>query len=493
MKSNLSEELRNYSNSDFYPFHMPGQKRNTEGTGLPEFYGYDITEIDGFDNLHQPEGHIDKMQKEAAQLYHSEETYFLINGSTAGILSAISAVSEKGGKLLIARNCHKAVYHGAFLNRMEICYIYPEMIPEYDIAGEISVQSVEKEIEKILSDGKGSIAGVVITSPTYDGVSSSVKDIAKAVHRYGIPLIVDQAHGAHFGFHFAYPESAVTEGADIVIHSVHKTLAAPTQTAIIHKNGHLVDSEKLRKYLHIYQSSSPSYPLMAGIETALDLLEKEGAERLERLFEWKQKLQKAAEKFRCVRICPFTEPGKIIISVKNSGMTGQQLYDIFREKYHLQMEMASGSYVTAILTMMDKEEGIIRLLKAMEETDSQCECEEYGDNEGELRAHVGGNQLSELSFGKTLPEKAMELWQAYTALYEETDLCQVIPEESVAAEFVNLYPPGIPLLVPGEIVDKNILKVIEGYLKNGYNVQGIENNKIKVVKLPKEGEHYEKN
>lgn len=490
MKSRLLEELKKYSNSDFYPFHMPGHKRNTEDTEMPELYRYDITEIDGFDNLHQPEGIIKEMQKEAAQLYHSEETYFLINGSTSGILSAISAVSEKGGKLLIARNCHKSVYHGAFLNRLEICYIYPDIIQEYNVAGGISVQSIEKEISKILTKEGNVIAGVVITSPTYDGISSNVKDIAEAVHRYGIPLIVDQAHGAHFGFHPAYPKSAVTEGADIVIHSVHKTLPAPTQTAIIHKNGHLVNSEKLRRYLHIYQSSSPSYPLMAGIETSLQLLKDKGEERLERLASWSAFIKNRAEKLNYMKICPLTEPGKIIISVKDSGMTGQQLYDIFRDKYHLQMEMASGSYVTAILTMMDEEEGIIRLVKAMEEIDRVCSDRAAVNEKEEKKDSV---YCCGLSMVEPVPQKAMELWQAYIASYEEIDLFQSVPDSSVAAEFVNLYPPGIPLLVPGEIIDKNILEVIEQYLKNGYNVQGIENNKIKVVRLPKEGERYEEN
>lgn len=495
MRDNLLDKLKDYNNSDFYPFHMPGHKRNIEGKQLPEFYRYDITEIDGFDNLHQPEGIILEAQEKAASLYHSEETYFLVNGSTSGILSAVSAVSEQGGKLLIARNCHKAVYHGAFLNRMEICYIYPELISEYDMAGAILPEDLKKEIQHILSEKDVKIAGVVITSPTYDGVSSDIREIAKVVHSYGIPLIVDQAHGAHFGFHPDYPKSAVAEGADIVIHSVHKTLPAPTQTAIIHKNGNLVDSEKLRRYLRIYQSSSPSYPLMVGMETALDLLEEEGYERLERLSGWNQSVKEAAENFKYIRICPLTEPGKIIISVKGSGITGQQLYDIFREKYHLQMEMASGSYVTAILTMMDKEEGIVRLIKALEEVDAVLSNRpQISDEESEEQRICS----SELSFQNLLPKKAMELWQAYTCSYEEADLRTLWDSISrqnplVAAEFVNLYPPGIPLLVPGEIIDENILPVIEQYLKNGYNVQGIENNKIKAVKLPEEGENYEKN
>lgn len=493
MKSNLFEELQSYCQSDFYPFHMPGHKRNIDIQNLPEFYQYDITEIDGFDNLHQPEGIIDDAQKRAAKLYGSEETYFLVNGSTAGILSAVSAISEQGGTILIARNCHKSVYHAAFLNRLKIEYIYPEMIREYDIAGKISEQEVQNKIESILLENKTKIVGVVITSPTYDGISSNVANITEIVHSYGIPLIVDQAHGAHFGFHPDYPKNAVSMGVDIVIHSVHKTLPAPTQTAIIHKNGNLVDSEKLRRYLHIYQTSSPSYPLMAGIDTAINILEKEGYEKLAKLSNYSKLIKQTAENLKYLEICPLTEPGKVIISAKNYCLTGQKLYSIFRDKYHLQMEMAAGSYVTAILSIMDKEEGIFRLIKAIEEIDQMVP--EISDGDCVERK-------KELSFSDVLfPRKSMELWEAYISPCEEVELS--VPADSitllgnkspyVAAEFINIYPPGIPIIVPGEILDEDILQIISEYLKNGYNVQGIENNKIKVVRLPKEGEHYEKN
>ncbi len=479
MKGNLLKSLKDYSDSDFYPFHMPGHKRSELCNLFSGFYQYDITEIDEFDNLHQPEGIIAKAQKEAAMLYGSEETYFLINGSTSGILSAISAVSEEGDSLLIARNCHKSVYHGAFLNRMELYYIYPEFLPEYDISGEVTAEDIQRQIEYICQKSGKKPAAVIITSPSYDGISSDIYKIADMVHSYGIPLIVDQAHGAHLGFHPAYPEHAVAQGADIVVQSVHKTLPAPTQTALIHKNGRLVDSRKLQRYLHIYQTSSPSYPLMAGIEEAILTLKKEGYERLERLANWKEMIYEVAQDLSSIKICPHTEPGKVIISVKKSGITGAWLYDIFREKYHLQMEMSSGSYVTAILTMMDKEEGIERLINALREIDATLV-----NYEKEINGQVFGTWVE--------PIKKLELWKAYMLPCEEKEIND-FSGGLVAAEFINLYPPGIPLIVPGEIIDKNILNIIKEYLKNGYNVQGIENNKIKVVMLPQKGECYEKN
>ena len=256
MKRNLFEELKTYGESDFYPFHMPGHKRNPDSGFLPEMYKIDITEIDGFDNLH-----------------HAE-----------------AALSDRGKKLIMARNCHKAVYHGAFLNQLETEYIYPKMIEEFGISDGITAQQVEDKIQEIIlregiSDEQAGklIAGIVVTSPTYDGILSDVNSIVKIAHNYGIPVIVDQAHGAHFGFHSAFPENAVSDGADLVIHSTHKTLPAPTQTALLHYNSLLVSLETVKKYLRIYQSSSPSYVLMAGIDSCMDFVKREGQERLEQL------------------------------------------------------------------------------------------------------------------------------------------------------------------------------------------------------------------
>lgn len=489
MNRGLYDSLKNYSDSDFYPFHMPGHKRNQESGALAEFYQIDITEIEGFDNLHQPESVIREAQERAAQLYHSRETYFLVNGSTAGILSAVSAIAGRAEKLIIARNCHKAVYHAAFLNRLKICYLYPEMIREFDLAGSILPESLEVLIQDILSkEGdpgqKASelIAGVVITSPTYDGITSDVREIAKIAHSYGIPLIVDQAHGAHFGMHPAYPENAVKEGADFVIHSVHKTLPAPTQTALIHRNGDLTDGELLRKYLRIYQSSSPSYLLMAGIDEAIRLVRQEGSARLDALICMRNEFLNTVKNCKYVRVCPYTEPGKLVISVKASSFTGQMLYDLLQEKYHLQMEMASGSYVLAILTMMDRREGIDRLSSALLEIDTLLirEQEERRTFTGNYTEYTESRWcLSDMDLH---PEIRLDLRDAYLSSCEEVEFHSA--QGHMAAEFVNLYPPGIPLLVPGEVLSEQMAGVIGKCQKSGYTVHGVHDNKIKVVKLP---------
>lgn len=486
MKKRLLESLKNYNESDYYPFHMPGHKGRVKKDGLGEIYRYDLTEIDGFDNLHAPKSILKEAEERAAELYCSEETYYLINGSTSGILSAVSAAASRARGLIVARNCHRAVYHAAFLNHMELHYVYPEIIREYDMAGPVTAENLECLIKEILMKAGEKpekagelIAGVVITSPTYDGISSDIRKIADLLHRYNLPLIVDQAHGAHFGLHSVYPENAVKEGADLVIHSVHKTLPAPTQTALIHRNGTLIDGEILKKYLRIYQSSSPSYILMAGIDEAVRIVKEEGGQRLEHLLHLRADFLKKIAACRYIKVCPLTEPGKLIVSVKGTSMTGQMLYDVLRERYHLQMEMASASYVTAILSMMDEEEGMNRLAHALIQIDK------------DIIKKKGQDKF--LNFN-VRAIKSLNIWEAYMAPFLEVELDQA--EGEIAAEFINLYPPGIPILVPGEVFERKLIGEIQFYLESGYTVQGIFEHRVRVVKSPQLHEmedYYEKN
>lgn len=478
MSEGLYNNLKEYSQSDFYPFHMPGHKRSLESGALADFYQMDITEIDGFDNLHQPSSIIKDAQERAAELYHSEETYFLINGSTVGILSAVSAVAGKAKCLIIARNCHKAVYHAAFLNRLKLYYIYPESIEEYGIAGSVQPEKLRDMIEKILSKKRTGkkmpsevIAGIVITSPTYEGIVSDVKKIAEVAHSYGLPLIVDQAHGAHFGIHSSYPESAVTEGADLVVHSMHKTLPAPTQTALIHRNGVLTDKELLKKYLRIFQSSSPSYLLMTGIDEAVRIVSKEGYGRLEKLFQRRVRLMKEIKNCVYIQICPYTEPGRLVIFIKNRVMTGHLLYEMLRMEYHLQMEMEAGNYVIAILSMMDRNEGFERLSRALIEIDAMLV-----KGEKNIESKREKEKLPDLNL---YPKVRLDLWKAYQAPYEEIEIEKA--QGRIAAEFISLYPPGIPLLVPGEVWNQKMVHAVLSYQEEGYVIQGICNNKIKVL------------
>ena len=293
----LYDRLKAYSESDYYGFHMPGHKRNKKyvNAGLP--CEWDITEIEGFDDLHHAEGILKEAQEQAAQVYRADETHFLVNGSTVGLLSAVLGVTEREDTILVARNCHKSVYHAIDMKELHPVYLYPEFDSQAGLNTKVSADDVEKALVE-----NPKIRAVVIVSPTYDGVVSDVKAISEVVHKKGIPLIVDEAHGAHFGFHSYFPKNSNFQGADIVIHSLHKTLPSLTQTALLHMNGTLVNREAVRDYLHMLQSSSPSYLLMASIDSCVNLLKQEGANLFDPYVVRLEKLRKSLKKLQSLQL-----------------------------------------------------------------------------------------------------------------------------------------------------------------------------------------------
>ena len=367
----LYKKLESYGQSDYYPFHMPGHKRNPDSVRGDFPFERDITEIEGFDNLHHPEDILLEAQKNVSKLYGTKESYYSVNGSTAALLAAISAAVPRKGQILVARNCHKAVYHAMYLRELKPTYIYPQMDMKWWINGGIFPDKVERCLAE-----NPEIKAVLITSPTYDGVVSDVKAIAEITHKYEIPLIVDEAHGAHFHFSNYFPTSAVELGADLVIQSFHKTLPAMTQTAILHNCSDRVDGRLIRRFMGIYQTSSPSYILMASIDACIDTMAAEGYEMFR---EFTKMLEQARKRLSQCRYICLADPekdvngvfdydrSKLIFSTVNSTLTGAQLYDILLERYHIQMEMETETYSLALAAVGDREEGFERLCQAIEE------------------------------------------------------------------------------------------------------------------------------
>ncbi len=463
----LFEKLDEYGRGDVYPYHMPGHKRHGCGSLCEEIYRKDITEIEGFDDLHQPTGILRDLQTHAAKLYGAEESFYLVNGSTAGILSAVSAVLPFGGHILMARNCHKSAYHAAYLRNLKVSYLYPDLMGEYDIFDGIRPEQVREALEQ-----ETGIEAVLIVSPTYEGRISDVAGIARVVHEKGIPLIVDEAHGAHLGFSEDFAPNSCQAGADLVIHSVHKTLPSPTQTALLHVNGAIVDRQRLRRFLHIYQSSSPSYLLMAGIDNALQYVEEKGAEAFAAFAaNYARLFQELSECGHLRFLSPEAgkqDIGKLLISTKMTNMSGKKLYDILLQKYHLQLEMAAETYALAMFTLNDTKEGYERLKSALLEIDKTLErktSDKSGADCPSGRLFLQ-NPASPDTVGAVSLAAAWDGEKRFVRLQESLGL--------FAGEFVNLYPPGVPLLAPGEVITAQLIKDIKRYLKCGLKVQGIE-------------------
>ena len=491
----LLERLTEYVGSDAYPFHMPGHKRREIPDGIPggfpDPYGIDITEIDGFDNLHHAEGILKDAMETVAAIYGADRSWYLVNGSTCGILSAVFAATENGGKILTARNCHKAVYHAICLNRLEAEYLYPEEITEFRINGGIRAEDVRKALEKDAmrcagnsGDVRGKITkiqAVLITSPTYEGVVSDIRAIADAAHEYGIPLIVDEAHGAHLEYAdqcHSFPKSALEYGADIVIQSLHKTLPCFTQTAILHVKGKLVDQDRISRYLSMFQTSSPSYLFMAGMERCIRYMDGDGRnemiryeKRLERFMERMEGLQvlEVLDREICgkYRTVAGWDPSKIVVStMRAEDFHGEELAETLRRKYHLEMEMTAPEYVIAMTSLMDTEEGFERLGTALLEIDGALRRRMESGRKEKAASETPEGLESKLSH----PVRRMLICEAMDADTERTAFQDTVGK--VSAEFVYLYPPGIPIIAPGEVFTDAIVEKIMAYKAAGLLVQG---------------------
>lgn len=474
----LYKKLESYGKSDYYPFHMPGHKRNKASSAGDFPFERDITEISGFDNLHHAEGILKEVQENAAQIYGTKKCFFSVNGSTAALLAAVSASVNKGGKILVARNCHKAVYHALYLRDLQPVYVYPHEDKRLGINGGISARSVERYLEE-----NQDVQAVLLTSPTYDGVVSDIKEIAEVVHRHEIPLIVDEAHGAHFHFSNYFPTSAAELGADLVIQSFHKTLPAMTQTAVLHNCSDRVDSRLIRRFMGIYQSSSPSYILMASMDACMEKMSSDGNEMFREFTKILEKARRRLSECKYIRLVSPEigtagvfdyDRSKLLFSTRYASMTGSELAQILLEKYHIQVEMETEHYVLALAAVGDSEEGFERLCQAIEEIDQE-----------EAQKKKEKREAEEPKAGRTAYTSLSQFMSITEAMESESEIRKL--EESVgriSAEFGYLYPPGIPLIVPGEQITGQFIRNMRIYMEEGLYLQGLEdytNETIRVV------------
>ena len=482
----MYQQLISYGESDVYPFHMPGHKRRA--LPFPNPYTIDITEIDGFDNLHHAEGLIREAEERAAKLYGADRSYYLVNGSTCGLLAAICAAARRGDKVLAARNCHKAVYHAVPMQGLAVEFLYPA-ITRGDLQGQITAAQVEEALTK-----HPDIAVVILTSPTYEGIVSDVAAIAACCHAHGAALIVDEAHGAHFGFGAGFPENAVRLGADAVIMSLHKTLPSFTQTALLHCNGTRIDPGRVARYLGVYETSSPSYLFMAGMDACIDLIREQGAElfaeyrrRLDAFYRDTADLAQLHVMRRedlCKEEAYDWDDSKLIIYAGTMG--GEALHQELRGHYHLQMEMVSADYVLGMTSLMDTDEGMRRLVTTLHEIDEKNRrmAEPHETAEENRKTELDG-EVPEAGFTARMYRKnprRMQIYQALDLAYREVPLDEAVGK--MAADYVYLYPPGIPLIVPGEVITEEFIRHIRECRERKLNVEGQGNlapGRIKIV------------
>lgn len=462
----LYDKLKKYSKSGVYPFHMPGHKRNPmlcDGT-MP--YEIDLTEIDGFDNLHNAEGCILEVQNLAERLYNVKKAFLLVNGATGGILSAVRAMTNRGDKVIVARNSHKSVY-----NALELCgltpkYIVPKVDKEFGINCSITPSQAEKAIREN-PDAKL----LIITSPTYEGAVSDIKEISRIAHSHNVSVLVDEAHGAHFPFSDSFPVEAIQCGADVAVASLHKTLPSLTQTALLlTSNEELINP--LAENLAIFETSSPSYIFMSAIEKCLEFCENASAfdEYIERLNSFNEKCKNLKKiKVLCYgndevknhRFFDF-DVSKITISVRGLDINGTQLAEILRDDFKIEPEMVCSDYVLLISTVCDTDEGFARLINALQIIDSKCSVKE----------------LNACRYSITMPKIAVKPCECSG---KDGKFCLLEHSiDKISLEYVWAYPPGIPIIAKGEIITQDIANIIIAQIASGINVCSTKG------KIPKE-------
>lgn len=462
----LYDKLKMYSESGVYPFHMPGHKRNLMLCDGIMPYEIDLTEIDGFDNLHNAEGCILEVQNLAEKLYNVKKAFLLVNGATGGILSAVRAMTNRGDKVLVARNSHKSVY-----NALELCGLTPKyIVPKVDKEFGINCSITPSQAEKAIMENPDAKL-LIITSPTYEGAVSDIKEISRIAHLHNVSVLVDEAHGAHFPFSGSFPVEAIQCGADVAVASLHKTLPSLTQTALLlTSNEELINP--LAENLAIFETSSPSYVFMSAIEKCLEFCENASAfdEYIKRLNSFNEKC-KSLKKIKVLcygndevknhRFFDF-DISKITVSVRGLDINGTQLAEILRNDFKIEPEMVCSDYVLLISTVCDTDEGFARLINALQIIDSKCSVKE----------------LNACRYSITMPKIAVKPCECSG---KDGEFCLLEHSiDKISLEYVWAYPPGIPIIAKGEIITQDIANIIIAQIASGINVCSTKG------KIPKE-------
>ena len=431
----LGAALKLYLGTDPLPMHMPGGKRNPDF--VSQAFLRDITEIEGFDNLHSPAGLIKDMEDCAASLWKAGNAFLSVNGSSALILAAIwsAAIQNPETKILTAMNCHLAVWNAIEITGSVVVPLMPAFDPELPFAGHVSASDVEKMLAR-----DPSIKTVVITSPTYEGVVSDTEEIFRITRKYDAILITDCAHGAHLGLDdgFFGPDAK----GDLVIKSLHKTLSSPTQTAVMLRNeGCPIDVPLIRRGLDIFETSSPSYILLQGISKCLALLNSKGPEILK---PWENAIAYAENDLSSLRNfklwkAPVRERSKFVLMGN-----GNMLLEYLRGTFNIECEAGFPSHLIAMTGIGDTEETLKRFCDAVTATDDV----------------IDGQYAPAEFVSRPYPKFAITLQEATKSRSRSVELEPEFAIGLPSSEFIYGFPPGIPLLIPGEVITEDTVKVL---------------------------------
>lgn len=473
------------------PFYTPGHKRG-EGISQPladllgtKIFRADLTELADLDNLFAPQGVIQQAQQLAAEAFGASQTWFLVNGSTCGIEAAILATCGTGDKIILPRNVHSSAIAGLILSGAIPIFLNPEYDPVLDIAHSITPNAVQSALQQH-PDAKA----VLMVYPTYYGVCGNLSAIASITHQYNIPLLVDEAHGAHFAFHPELPTPALAAGADLTVQSIHKVLGAMTQASMLHIQGNRIDGDRISKALQLVQSTSPSYLLLASLDAARQQMALHGKMLMSRTL---QLADQARTKISQIpRLSVLQIPSKpyqgglggspdfvaldetrLTVTVSGLGLTGFEADEILDEKFAVTAEFASLQHLTFIISLGNTPADIQQLIQSF-----TILAKEYRRTNLTVKSDLWQDH-----FTTQRDDLCYSPREAFFAVSEILPLIQT--NQRICAEIVCPYPPGIPVLMPGEVITKPVLDYLQQIQAMGGFITGCNDTSFKTLKVLK--------
>ncbi|MBR8832342.1 MAG: Arginine decarboxylase [Chroococcopsis gigantea SAG 12.99] len=462
----LVQQLRKLSDELDTPFYAPGHKR---GRGVARIltdllgkkvFSADLPELPQLDNLFAPDSVILEAQTLASQVFGALKTWFLVNGSTGGILAAIMAACEPDAKIIVPRNIHQSVISGLILSGAIPIFISPRYDGEIDITYGITPVALSETLAK-----HPDTRAVLVVYPTYQGLCCDLETIAAITHSYNIPLLVDEAHGAHFAFHPDLPPSALSCGADLTVQSTHKTLGSMTQTAMLHLNSDRISPHRISQALALVQSTSPNYPLLASLDAARHQMANEGFQLLSRTINVSRK---ARAEIALIKDLSVLSPHyraditRLTVIVKDRGLTGYEVDEILQEKFRVTAELPSPYHITFIISIGNTEKDVDRLITALKQLPARPNFALFPQ-----------------------PPRSPNLWVSpRTAFFSPTTTVDIEASiDKISAELICPYPPGIPLLIPGEIITAEAIDYLKQIQELGGVITGCSDGKLRKIKI----------
>ena len=493
-KTPLVDALRLCANQPHAPFYTPGHKR---GAGISQplvdllgrgVFRADLTELAELDSLFAPVGVIQEAQELAAEAFGADRTWFLVNGSTSGIIAAVLATCGMGDKIILPRNAHSCAIAALILSGAIPIFVVPEYDPILDIAHSITPLAVADALKQH-PDAKA----VMMLYPTYYGVCGDVAAIASLAHQYNIPLIVDEAHGAHFAFHPELPTPALSAGADLTVQSIHKTLSALTQASMLHVRGSRIDQNRLSNALQLVQSTSPSYLLLASLDAARQQMALQGKQLIERTLDLarvaRTKISQipglSSLELKKTPGCFALDRTRLTVTVSGLGLTGFEADDIFHQHKGVNAELPSLQHLTFIISLGNTDADIAQLVQAFTTL-----AKEYRRTE-DIKSVGDERDLGDLGKESSLPTiydhtPRLAPLSPREAFFAPTEILPLeMLRSRICAELVCPYPPGIPVLIPGEVVTKAALDYLQQIRALGGVISGCADPSLKTLKVLK--------